>query len=109
MVAYVISCDATLEEAMTQLKIAHLREKGQDMIIAPLDDSFHHKSQAQQNASIAAIQSAARSAGLRGTVVVIWEDPSGGARFIAPRPWHSFFQSVSMGWVQQNLNKTLSW
>lgn len=61
---------------MTSLKIAHIREQGQDMIIAPLAGSFEHKSAAEQSAAVNEIQVAARSAGLRGNVVVFW--PSGG-------------------------------
>ncbi len=35
---------------MAQYKIAHLREQGQDMIIIPLDNSFEHKTQHDQDA-----------------------------------------------------------
>ncbi|MFK3663917.1 hypothetical protein ACI2JN_01485 [Ochrobactrum teleogrylli] len=93
---------------MTSLKIAHIREQGQDMIIAPLAGSFEHKTAAEQSAAVNEIQVAARSAGLRGTVVVFW--PSGGRmKFIGPRPWHTFLRSLSMQHIQMNLNRTLSW
>lgn len=94
---------------MPSLEIAHIREQGQDMVIAPLDDSFHHKTSGQQQDTVAQIQVASSSAGLRGTVVVVWENPSGGMNFIAPRQWHPFFRSISLGWVARNVNKTLSW
>ncbi|MER8921687.1 hypothetical protein [Mesorhizobium sp. M0802] len=76
---------------MTKLKIAHIHEQGQDMIIAPLDGSFDHKTSSQQQALIAEIQLAAGSAGLKGTVVPVWIAGSGKIKFIAPGPWHSFF------------------
>ena len=93
---------------MTQIDVAHIREQGQDMIIAPLDGSFDHKTSQQQQAAVAEIQRAATGAGLRGTVAVVW--PSGGnMKFIAPRPWHPFFRSIDIRWVMANLNRSLSW
>lgn len=53
---------------MSKYKIAHLREQGQDMIIIPLDDSFHHKSNSEQQDLIASLQAYASSARLAGTV-----------------------------------------
>ncbi len=94
---------------MPKLDIAHIREQGQDMIIAPLDDSFNQKSPSQQEAAVRQIQLAARSAGLNGTAVAVWEDSSGRMKFIAPPQWHSFFRSINIGWVLQNVNRSLSW
>jgi len=94
---------------MPKLDVAHVREQGQDMIIVPLDDNFDTKSSSQQNAAVAQIKIAAQSAGLRGEVVVVWEGGSGRMMFIAPKPWHPFFRSTSLGWVMQNVNRSLSW
>jgi hypothetical protein len=85
---------------MTTLDIAHVREQGVDMIIVPLDQSFDHKTAAQQNAARAEIQARAASAGLRGAVALA---------FLAPTNWQRFFQSVNLRWVFANLNRELSW
>ena len=93
---------------MPHFKIAHLREQGQNMIIVPLESSFEHKSDGDQRATIAELQVRARAAGLAGTVVPVWQ--SGGRMYsIAPRPWRSFFQSLSMQSVMLNVNKELYW
>lgn len=93
---------------MPRLKIAHLREQGQDMIIVPLESSFGHKSEQDQRDTINELQMRARSAQLRGTVVPVWE--SGGTmKFIAPEPWHPFFRGLSMPAIWQNLNRELYW
>ena len=63
---------------MPNLKIAHLNEQGQDMIIVPLDRSFGHKTEDDQYEAIDEIQRHALGAGLRGTVVPVWD--SGGGR-----------------------------
>ena len=93
---------------MPNYKIAHLREQGQDMIIVPLDASFGHNSQIDQQSIIADLQAHARGARLAGAVVPVW-DCGGRMAFIAPRPWHPFFQSLSLPAVIRNLNKVLSW
>lgn len=93
---------------MPTLRIAHLREQGQNMVIVPLDSSFGQKTSSEQATLIAAIQRASTSAGLAGTVVPVWET-AGRMHFIAPRPWHPYFQRLSMPAIAQNLNKTLSW
>jgi hypothetical protein len=93
---------------MTQIDVAHIHEQGQDMIIAPLDGSFDHKTSQQQQAVVAQIQIAANGAGLKGTAAVVW--PSGRSmKFIAPQPWHPFFRSIDMRWVMANVNHSLTW
>ncbi|MGC2788114.1 MAG: hypothetical protein WA397_30630, partial [Roseiarcus sp.] len=82
--------------------------EGQDMVIVPLNSAFGSQSSDQQDAAISDLQRHSMAAGLRGTVVPVWE--SGGRfHFIAPRPWHSFFASLSMRHVAANVNKELSW
>jgi hypothetical protein len=93
---------------MPNFAIAHLREQGQDMIIVPLESSFGNKPSNDQNAIVAELQAHARGARLAGTIVPVWES-GGRMSFIAPRPWHQFFQRLSMLAVMQNINKELSW
>lgn len=92
---------------MAKYKIAHLREQGQDMIIVPLDGQFHYKTNSEQNDFISSLQAYARSAGLAGTVVPVWQH-SGSMYFIAPRPWQLFFKSLSWNVVLANINKELT-
>lgn len=94
---------------MPNLDIAHLRQQGQDMIIVPLDSSFGHKAQDDQQAAIGEIQRAAIGAGLRGRVVPVWDNGGGRMAFIAPQPWHPFFRSLDLSTVYANVNRELSW
>jgi hypothetical protein len=93
---------------MPNIKVAHLREQGQDMVIVPLDRDFGYKSEREQREVITELQIRSASAGLKGTVVPVWES-SGRMAFIAPPPWHPFFRSISLPLVYNNLNKELSW
>jgi hypothetical protein len=86
---------------MPRLKVAHLREQGQDMIVVPLDREPSH-------GTTAAIQAAASSADLAGQVVPVWQQGSS-VYFRAPQPWHPFFRNITWNWVIGNLNRELSW
>lgn len=90
-----------------QLKVAHIREQGVNMVIVPLDASFGRKMQTEQDNIIWQIQRQASSAGLAGQVVPVWDD-HGRMAFRAPSGWHPFFQSVNLPWVYANLNKQIS-
>jgi len=92
---------------MSKFKVAHIREQGVNLIIIPLDTAFGRQSHSEQQGTMAALQSAASSAGLAGTVVPVWLD---GIRhsFIAPRQWHAFFQSFSWNQIMANINKELT-
>jgi len=92
---------------MTTFKIAHIREQGVDLIIAPLDSTFGSKSKNDQNEIIASLQACASSAGLAGTIVPVWLEGSG-HRFIAPDKWHPFFKSFSWNQILSNINKELT-
>jgi hypothetical protein len=94
---------------MPQLKVAHIREQGSDMIIIPLNSSFGSKGLTEQRATIAELESRAHSAGLAGHVVVVWDCGGGLMRFVSPSPWAAFFRSISLDWVWQNVNRTLDW
>jgi len=94
---------------MPRLKVAHLREQGQDMIIIPLDPSFGDKMEQDKVAIVEDLQLHANAAGLRGTVVPVWDSDGGRMAFIAPRPWHPFFSGLNLFVVHRNLNREISW
>lgn len=94
---------------MPRLKIAHLRQEGQDIIIVPLDSAFGHKTEADQYDAIDELQLHASGAGLAGRIVPVWDAGGGRMAFIAPRPWHPFFSSLNLQVVFANVNKELSW
>ena len=93
---------------MPHFEIAHLNEQGQDMVIIPLEDSFDHRSDREQQSTVDELQLRSSAAGLKGIVVPVWNSGDR-MRFIAPIKWHAFFQDMSMPSVQARLNKTLSW
>jgi hypothetical protein len=93
---------------MSHFKVAHVREQGLDLIIVPLDSQFRFKTDVEQRETIAALQVCATRAGLAGAVVPVWDDGGGRMAFRAPRNWHPFFQSISLGFVAANINRELT-
>lgn len=93
---------------MPQFDVAHIREQGQDMLLFPLDSSFHQKPQAAQNSALAELQTRARQAGLAGRAAAIWE--YGGRTYtLGPQPWQSFLRSIDVDFVLANVNRELRW
>jgi len=93
---------------MPTYQIAHINQQGTDLIIVPLQSSFGSRTSTDQQAIVADLQAHASNAGLRGTVVPVWES-SGRMCFLAPTPWHPFFKSITWMWVTMNLNRKLYW
>lgn len=93
---------------MPSLKVAHIREQGQNMILVPLDSNFGYKSDREQSNIMFEIQDAARSAGLAGSVVAVW-NAGGQTGFRGPAPWHPFLRSIGLNDVLRSVNKTISW
>lgn len=93
---------------MPQFDVAHIREQGVDLIIVPLKSAFGQMSEQEQLEQIDAMQLAASSAGLAGTVVPVW---TMGNRtvFIAPQSWHPFFKSVTWETLVASVNRRISW
>lgn len=94
---------------MPSVKVAHVREQGIDLIIALLNHEFGHKTPQDQREIVGEIQVRARSAGLAGTVVPVWDSGSGRMSFIAPQNWHPFFRGLSLRSVWANVNREISW
>jgi hypothetical protein len=94
---------------MPTVKVAHVRQQGVDLIIAPLNRDFGYKTPHDQQAIVGEIQVWARSAGLAGTVVPVWDSGGGRMSFIAPQAWHPFFRGLNLRAVWANVNTEVFW
>jgi hypothetical protein len=91
---------------MAQIKIAHIKEQGRDLIIIPLDSSFHDKTPSQREATRKALQTCVCDANLEGAVVLVWRSGHN-QYFIAPDQWHEYLRHLSWHAIISRLNKTL--
>ncbi len=93
---------------MSKFQVAHLREQGQDMIIVFVNKSVGSMSNSDRADIAASLQACAESAGLAGSVVLVWKDSLGRGHFVAPKPWHLFFESTPYDILARHINKELT-
>lgn len=77
------------------------------MVIVPLKSEYGRMSSSEQISIMRSLQARSLAAGLRGTLVPVWEEASGRMGFRAPHSYHPFFQSIDMTYVEMSLNKEL--
>jgi hypothetical protein len=88
---------------MPYYQAAHFREQNVDLIIVPVNWTMAAKPPAVRKEIIATLQSSATGAGLKGSVVPVWQSGKG-MYFIAPEKWRPFFRSISYEFVQEKIN-----
>lgn len=93
-------------ENVLKFRVAHVKLKGVDVILVPLDGSFAQVSRADQQRALQALQHYAAAAGLKGSVVPVW-DRGGAAEFLAEKQLHPILQNISLFTVQQSVNREL--
>jgi len=81
------------------IPVAHLNIRGAALLVAFPD--------ADQPKDYAALQTAAARAEFSGEFAVVWEDPQGRTRFIAPPQQHPFFQVVNYAQLRAQVNGTI--
>ncbi|MGH9647697.1 MAG: hypothetical protein ACRD4E_12880 [Bryobacteraceae bacterium] len=78
------------------IPVAHLNIRGASVLVAfPDPDQAKH---------YAALQTAATRAGFAGELAIVWEDPQGRTRFIAPPQQHPFFQVATYSQLRAQVN-----
>lgn len=88
---------------MQRFKVAHIREQGEDLIIVFVADQVEFMSAAQKNQILSALQLCSATAGLQGTVVMLW------SRGVwCESRLHRLFSSVPYHVLYSNINKELT-
>jgi len=93
---------------MPGFKVAHIYEQGVNLIVIPLDHHFGNKPESEQLSVVEELQLHSNHAGLRGTVVPVWND-GGRMQFRAPHRMHPFFETLHPDVIEANLNKEIFW
>jgi hypothetical protein len=96
-----------VEADMQEFEVAYVKEQNVTLVVILVDDSYGRKPDGEQIQILRALQFAATSAGLAGTVVPIWFDGRT-LGFRAPRNWHAFFGSIGPDWFAANRNRSLT-
>jgi hypothetical protein len=93
---------------MPELDIARVKIEGVDLIIVKLDrsharQSFELKKKARQD-----LQQKAKTAGLTGTVVTVWDAGGGNMGFLSPPEYSEIFGRINLAYVSENINTKLA-
>jgi hypothetical protein len=93
---------------MADFEVAHLKIQGVDVVIIFLGREFDHKAESEQAQIHQSLQVCSAQAGLRGNVVLIWEDVFGRPKFRAPQNQRAFFKTVNVAELYAQRNKRLT-
>jgi hypothetical protein len=88
---------------MQTFKVAHIREQNVNLVIVFVSDAAGRLPDSEKSRLLAALQGCAISAGLAGTVVLVW---SGG--FYCDTRLHAFFRSVPYTDLLASINRQLT-
>ena len=94
---------------MPRYKVAYIREQGVGLVIMFVDSSFGTQSQQAQNNAVRVLEVRARSAGLAGNVVTVWNSGTGSMGFCAPPELNEVFQNTNLVSLVAKINKELYW
>jgi hypothetical protein len=94
---------------MPHYDLAQIHEQDTDLIIVPIDDAIRTVGNTEKNILRDELQVRARSAGLAGTVCLVWDAGDGRLTFLAPRNYAPFFRTIDLDFVLTNLNHELAW
>lgn len=81
------------------IPVAHLNIRGAELLVAFPDP--------EGVKDYAALQAAAARGGFSGELAMVWEDPQGRTRFLAPPHQHPFFQVVNYAQLRAQVNGTI--
>jgi class 3 adenylate cyclase len=93
---------------MTDIHVAHLRLQGTDFILVPLSSGMARLTTVDQTAVISELRSLARSAGLGGDIVPVWQGASGMSYLADPRHHSTLSKTLRLDVVKEHLNRKIS-
>jgi hypothetical protein len=88
-------------------QVAHLNIQDVNVVIVFLDSTFDSKTPDERRDLHRALAVAAAREGPAEDVVLVWKDPSGGTRFMAPPEQHPFFRIMQYDQLRAQVNRTL--
>ena len=93
---------------MATYKVAQFKHNNSDYVLIVVAPAFGNKNAQQQYADTAVLTRCARKAGMKGTVVPVWDAGAGRMGFLAEPVHHPFLQGLNIGFVHSHISATLS-
>ena len=92
----------------TTYKLTHVNRKGVDFVFVPLDAAFGRMTPQEQSTALKSLHSAANSAGLKGSVVLVWDKGGGQSGILAEKQLHPHLGGITVSYVTSNINRQLT-
>ncbi len=93
---------------MKTFQVAHLDIQDVQLVVVFLGSDFDTKTEREKLDFHAGLERCAERAGLAGSVVILWQDPSRCTRFLAPPQQHPFFQIMKYEQLMAQVNGTIT-
>lgn len=93
---------------LVKYRVAHVNRKGADLIFIPMDPAIGQRPIAEQAELLRSLQRCANSAGLKGTVVLVWEKGGNNTGLLAEKTVHPHIQGTTVAFVLSNINRELT-
>ncbi len=93
---------------VSQFDVSHFRARGELLAVVFVGPALQRLKPLARERALSDLRRCAQAAGLAGTVVPVWEGGAGELCFLAPQPWHAFFENTSLGELAESVNTRLS-
>jgi CheY-like chemotaxis protein len=90
------------------IKLAHVNVSGGDFVLVPFDTGFVQAGLAAQQGVMNQLTALMQEQQLGGAVTPVWETPGRGLGYFAPPQHHARLASLTLDFVQGNLNREIS-
>jgi hypothetical protein len=94
---------------MPSYKLAEMYGPGVNLLVVPISSDSGLETELQRREVRDELQARASSAGLSGTVILVWKKAFGDMEFLAPPDMHSAIANTSFEQIEAAVNTTLSW
>lgn len=94
---------------MPSYKLAEMYAPGVNLLVVPISSDSGFETDLERREIRDEIQARAATAGLSGTVILVWKKAFGNMEFLAPPNLHSEIANTSFEQIEAAVNTTLSW
>lgn len=93
---------------MATYKVAHLRANDdENIIITMMNPAFGEQPPEEQKKIWEAFQACAVANKLTGTVVPVWDVGNGQLKYLAPKKFHQFLNTLTPNIIEHNMNRIM--
>ena len=94
-------------ETPIKYKLAHIHTRGVDLILIPVERTIETQPMSEQEEALKGFQQVANSAGLRGSVILVWDKGGGATGFLAETHLQPVMTKITYQLVHTKINREM--